>query len=233
MSKSLKYKHGGPVPEGEDAADGASDDDRGGASGVVDRELAVPGLVAGFGAFVLTYVVTLATTFSVRAGAATGDEELPHVAVEAAWSVLLSFGAALEQGGEEINALDFTYAWTINVATNPVLLLLTFGLAVLAGYAAADYAGADSVPRTIASALFVVPAYLLCAVLVSVTATWTPEDPDGGGPQPAGEAPEAAESVSVALADAALYAGLVWPAAFAVVGALLVLGRRRWLAARE
>lgn len=188
------------------------------------------GLILGFGAFLTSYVLTYAVTASMYATYGLGARELvvrrsplgiegdpPGTATTAAWSLLTNFGVGLEratEGGESevvglVEVLD--YFGRVYVTTS-VIVLVTLGILVGAGYLIANYADADAdEPLTAAaSSLLLVPAYLVCSGLVSVLAVWNPEGAE-------------AVVVSPITSDALLYPGLLYPAFFGLLGGVLAV----------
>ncbi|WP_254861794.1 hypothetical protein [Halovivax gelatinilyticus] len=232
MANGVKYKHGGPGVDGDQDGDG--DRSARQVERYVDRETATVGLIAGSCAVAATFLVTLAAAISIRAGMAAEfeDGQTPPVTVEAAWTVLVNLGTSLETGGEKINAVDLIYSWGfLNLGASPVFILLSFGAIALAGYLTAAHVGTAAPRRAVGAALFVVPAYLAYAVGIGVAVTWSPDEGvDDAYPRPG---PDVGETVSVVLTDAVVYAGIVWPAVFATLGAICAIGFHRVSAGRS
>ncbi|WP_254861792.1 hypothetical protein [Halovivax gelatinilyticus] len=214
MAETPTYRHGGPV--NDDESDPPDDSDNGGAS-IVTRLPLVGAILTGAGAFALTTLTTLAMAHSFRQGGGPGfqNESLPHVAIEAVWTVLVALGTELQLDDESIATGDFVVVYAISAsARSPAFHLFAFGVIVVAGYATASYADTRSIPESIVASLLLVPGYFVLVVAAATLATWSP--------------PETQEVISPSVSDAALYAGLVWPAAFAATGGLLAVARSRW-----
>lgn len=244
MSPTPKYRHGGPVPEdastGDDpTSDEATDDEatiadqlKAGGS-LRERVPIVGGLVAGVGAFLTTFVVLAATTFSVRntRGTWAETESSPHVVTEASWMHLMNLGAELQLGGEPIETSGLPLYRVIGVTTSPLYTILMFGIIVVAGYAIADCIRTDSPVERLAGTLLIVPGYLTMVVGLAAISTWElPAESDTSS----GRSMEAAgQEVSFEIADAALHAGVLVPTVFALLGGALAIGHRRWTANRD
>ncbi len=217
MEETPRYRHGGPVPDDDESGDDTESTDSLG-----ERLPVVAGLAVGTGAIAITYLTTLVAVLSVRRGLGDRleDEELPHLAIEAAWTVLINLGTELQADGEAVQAFDLTMTWNVlTFASSPVFLLGTFGVIVVAGYVVADYGRPETVPEAVVAALLVVPVYFVFAVTVATIATWSPTGEE--------------TIVGPSFSDAALYAGILVPALFAAIGGLLAIGRRTWVERRE
>lgn len=226
MSNQPRYRHGGPVPDDEPADDPGADGAEPVGS-IRDRVPVVGGLVAGAGAFLVTYVLAVLVTFSGRKGLNPWEDvgSPPHVLTEASWAVLMNLGAGLQQGGEP---LEYTFGRVgmFRFAYQPLFSLLVFAAIVVAGYVVADCARTDSRTERIAASVLVVPAYLAFATVLAVLATWEPT------PAESQRVPEGRE-IAVGLVDAIVYAGVIVPAVLALLGGTLAVGHRVWAGNRD
>lgn len=224
MSNQPKYRHGGPVPDDEADDSGADAGDSAGSIG--DRVPIVGGLVAGAGAFLVTYVLAALTTFAARNGiVAWGQvESPPHVLTEASWAVLMNLGAGLQQGGEPLEFSFLRYGM-FRFASSPIFSVLVFAVIVGAGYVVADCARTESRHERIAASLLVVPGYLVFTTVLAMLAKWEP-------PADTQQVPEGG-AISVPAVDAIVYAGIIVPAMLALLGGLLAVGHRVWAANRD
>ena len=220
MDDSPKYRHGGPVPDETLSTDDSATEDGTTTESIFEDLPILGGFVAGSAAYAITLLFVVAAAFGARRSAVDGQaEEYPHFLLEAVWSVYLTFGVEIRHGEEPIPATELMINWSwISLAASPVFVIGIFGTILVAGYAAAQYADTDSALRaTIASMLVIVP-YLVMAPVFATLATWT--TPDGG-------------SVTLSTTGAVVYGGLLWPAAFAIAGGLLAVGRDRWVTKRD
>jgi len=163
--------------------------------------------------------------------------------VAAGWSYLGAFGVGFEAGGEAatLSAAPNNVAALSNspfALATTVLFAVTVGTLVAAGYAIASHTGADSPADAAKAGLTVVPPYVVFAGIAAVLMSHTYSDPQlvssvvnsvGGLEAEAfisqGEVTSDLQ-FGPSLTDAVLLAGVVFPAAFAVVGALLTQGQR-------
>ncbi|ELZ11535.1 hypothetical protein C479_06716 [Halovivax asiaticus JCM 14624] len=220
MSNQPKYRHGGPVEDDESTADESRT-----LPSVHERIPVVGGLLTGAAAALTTYVLALLATFAGRQGSnAWGTTESPpHVMTEAGWTTLMNLGAGLNIDGESPSR-GVRYG-LFHFATSPAYTLLCFLLIVGAGYGIASCVETNSVRERLGASLLVVPAYVLSAALLATFATW----------EPTTDARSASEiqMVSVDVADAVLYPGVVFPAVLALLGASLAIGYRAFVANRD
>lgn len=158
------------------------------------------GFVFGVGAFLFSYVLTLVATASVHAGLETG--EAPGVLTDAAGSLLVNLGVGLEQGGQTVSGAEVPGA---TVGFDPVMALVTVGVVAAAGYLLVKYTGADDLRSAVTTSALIATGYVVLAPLVALFATWSPET---GAP------------ISPSTVDALLYAGILVPAVFGIVGGL-------------
>lgn len=187
----------------------------------------VGGLILGVGAFLFSYVLTyvmVAASYAIY-GVDEGNpgylqrffgssEELPGTGIAAAWSMLSNFGVGLERttgNGEHEIVGPAEFFSPFMHSLSPATVLLTVGIIVGAGYLIASYADAEIDEPLVAAAtsLLLVPAYLTCAALLALLAVWSPEEADA--------------TVSAAVTDAILHAGLVYPAFFGLLGGALAV----------
>lgn len=205
----------------------------------------------GAGSVLITYLTHLYLTVAASAqstpliyndGSATVTTELVPSWIGAGWSYLATFGVGFEAGGE---------AATLSTAPNNVaavtnspfalasttLFAVTVGTLIAAGYGIATYTDAENPVEAAKAGLTVVPAYLVFAVLAAVLMSHNYSDA-ALVEQIVGSVSglEAEQFVSggeitgdvdfgPSLTDSVLFAGIVFPAVFAVLGAVLSQGR--------
>ncbi|AGB15054.1 hypothetical protein Halru_0411 [Halovivax ruber XH-70] len=221
MSNQPKYRHGGPVEDDEPTTDESRT-----LPSVHGRIPIVGGLLTGVAAALATYVLALLATFAGRQGLTVWSsvESPPHVLTEASWTVLMNLGAGLDIASESSGAWGLQYGM-FRFAISPIFTILCFLLAIGAGYVIASCVETNSVRERLASSLLVVPAYVLSATLLATFATWEPTTEA----RPVSEI----QTVSVDVVDAVLYAGVVFPAVLALLGASLAIGHRAFVANRD
>lgn len=235
MSNKPKYRHGSPVPDQDSTdAEAATTDRTEMADSLRDRVPVVGGLVTGVGAFLTTFLVVGATTFSSRNSTeAWSDlESPPSVLTEAVWTLLMNLGAELQLGDEPISTSSMSMYRLMTLTASPLYTILVFGIIVGAGFAVAECVRTDSPVERFAGSLLVVPGYLVLSVALASVSTWE-VPPSGDVVQTPSRAAQAGQEMSVAVTDAAIYAGLLVPAAFALLGGGLAVGHRRWTEHRD
>ncbi len=205
------------------------------------------GAVFGAIAVVATYLSHLYLTIVASAqatpttytdGDTTVVTDLVSSWVAAGWSYLATFGVGFEASGEAATlgqAPNNVAALTNSpffLATT-VLFAVTVGTVVAAGYGIARYTDADDPIEAVKAGLTVVPPYLVFAALAAFLMTNSYSDPQlvgsivqNVGPLEAGQFFNDEGNVvsnltfGPSMTDAILFAGVIFPAAFAVAGAL-------------
>jgi len=207
--------------------------------------------VFGAGGVVITYLTHLYLTVAAAAqstplayadGETTVVTDLVPSWVGAGWSYLATFGVGFEASGEvaTLSAAPNNVAALTNspfALASTTLFVVTVGTLVAAGYGIARYADADDPVEAAKAGLTVVPPYVVFALLAAFLMSHTYSDQalveqiinsvgtleaeqfvtDG---QISGEI-----DFGPALTDAVLFAGIVFPAVFAVLGAVLSQGQ--------
>lgn len=235
MSSTPKYRHGSPVPE-QDSTDGegAASERTEVADSLRDRAPVVGGLITGVCAFLTTFLIVGATTFSSRNSieAWSSFESPPSVVTETIWTLLMNLGAELQLGDEPLSASSMSMYRLLTLSASPLYTILVFGIIVGAGFAVAECVRTDSPVERLAGSLLVVPGYLVLSVALASMSTW--EVPTAGDEvQTPGRATQAGQEVSVAVSDAAVYAGIVVPTVFALLGGAIAVAHRYWVAHRD
>lgn len=167
------------------------------------------GAVFGAGSFLVTYVVTLMVVYgSLSTGGATADEMA--ASYEAAGLTLLSsLGAEIQAGGEATSLLAATGATSELLALVFAVPLITIGAAAVltaGAYGLVGYTDATGLEESLKTALLLVPGWLVLTLLTSFVASWETET---------------GTEFAVATGEAFLFAGILFPAIFAIVGGLL------------
>ncbi|MFC3957523.1 hypothetical protein [Halovivax cerinus] len=228
MSPQPKFRHGGPVPDDDsDDADGESADTLATLPSVHGRIPIVGGLLAGVGAYGVTYLLAVLLVFVGENGIGYGrdSQESAHAMVKGAWVVLMNLGAVLRVDGEPASTIGGVSRLSfLEFSVSAVSSLIVFGILVVAAYAVADCVETDSVVERIGASLLVVPPYVVFSIGLATLARW--EAPGTGDPS------DATRELSIAVVDAALYAGLLVPSVLALLGGTLAVCRRLWLANR-
>lgn len=221
MSKQPEYRHGGPVEDDE-----PTDDESRTLPSVHERIPIVGGLLTGVAAVCITYVLALLVTFAGRQGPNIWDNlnSSPHVLTEAGWAVLVNLGAELDAASESTQSLGQLYG-TVRFTTSPIYPILCFLIVVGAGFVIASCVETKSVRERLGASLLVVPTYALSMALLATFATWEPTNEE--------QTIDELQTVSVDVGDAVLYAGVVFPAVLALLGASLAIGHRVFVANRD
>lgn len=225
MSPSPKYRHGGPVSE--DDHDGSSDNPSA-TEALRDRLPVRGGLLVGVGAVVTSvlFAAIMAWTSRRTANPWTDFDSPPGLLTETAWLVLSNIGAEVEMGNDPGMISSYAGYQLLNLSATPLYTLGLLGAIVAAGYVVAECIETESRSERAVGALLVVPAYAVFAPALSVFATWSPSVEEGQMGPDVGE-------VSVSTVDAAIYAGILVPAALALLGGCLSVAHRAWLEHRQ
>ncbi|MCU4926951.1 hypothetical protein OB905_13330 [Halobacteria archaeon AArc-dxtr1] len=216
----------------------------------VEQQRSLPvkqGAAFGAVAAVATYLAHLLLTIVATAQASpTPDSDGNPVSLVASWeaagwSYLSTFGVGFGADGETATVGDAPNhaaafaAPPISLGTL-VLFTVSVGAIVAAGYAIAKYSDPDDSVEAVKAGLTTVPAYLVFAIVIAVVMTHTYEDVLAAGLVDSVAGLDAADyeegdtvSFGASTTSAALYAGLLFPAVFAVAGALLT----EWRDARD
>lgn len=210
------------------------------------------GAVFGVIAVVATYLTHLFLTMIASARMmpevnTTGDSpvmtDLVGSWIAAGWSYLGMFGVGFEANGESIvlgnipnNAAALTN--TPFLFSGVILFAVTVGTVMAAGYGIARYTDADGPVEAAKAGITVVPPYLVFAALAAFVMTTTFSDyatvtstleavPVLESDQFIDAQEQTVTSdieVGPSTSDAILFAGIVFPAVFAIVGALITQG---------
>lgn len=200
-----------------------------------DDKLQLPeGSIAGGGAFVLAYLFyrQIVTFFMTVSGPM---EEGPAAWVVSGWYFFASHGVGLEASGETVGlsalpvsslSSSFSFGgWFLQV----LILFLPVGLLVGAGYLVASWTDPDDLTELVAASVSVALPYLVLSLVAAVlmSHSFTDEQMISSVVQSSqplmeqfDEAPGSLE-VGVSLTDAVIYAGILYPVVFGLVGGAL------------
>lgn len=233
--------------EYEDESDGQQQVPRETGSELPLKEGAVFGIIGVLVTYLSHLYLTVAaaaqtTPVTYSDGDTTVVTDLVSSWVAAGWSYLAAFGVGFEASGEVATLGDAPN----NVAAlsnspfflaSTVLFTVTVGSLMAAGYGIARYTDADDPVEAVKAGLTVVPPYLVFAALAAVLMTHSYADQalvgqviDNVGTLEAGQFINDEGSIvsnvefGASTTDAILFAGIIFPAAFAVVGSLITQG---------
>ncbi|PSQ26267.1 hypothetical protein BRD03_10630 [Halobacteriales archaeon QS_9_68_17] len=203
-------------------------------TGFADKLQLPEGGVAGGGAFVLAYLFyRQIVTFSMTVSGPM--EEGPAAWVVSGWYFFASHGVGLEASGETvglsalpINSLSSSFSfggWFLQV----LILFLPVGLLVGAGYLVASWTDPDDLTELVAASVSVALPYLVLSLVAAVlmSHSFTDERMIASvvqSSQPLMEQldePPGSLEVGVNLIDAVIYAGILYPVVFGLVGGAL------------
>lgn len=195
-------------------------------SSVVDELPVKEGAVYGAGAFALTYALfyyltqALMTFYGAEDGASTW--------VAAGWSFLATLNVGFTANGEEV---AFSAVPAGIGSTELLILGLVPPLVLIAtGYAFVRRVDPDDLAETAKTSLLLVPPFLALAVVSAflMTHSYSTEAQVGVLIQSVealgGENPPSSVDVGPALGDAVIWAGIVYPALFGLIGGAIA----RW-----
>lgn len=211
------------------------------------------GAVFGVIGVVITYLTHLFLTMSASTqitpvinnnGDAPVATELVASWVAAGWSYLGAFGVGFEASGEAAtlsqapnNAAAISSSLSTGFLFVPmVLFAVTVGAIMAAGYGIARYTDADDPMESVKAGLTVVPPYLVFAAIAAFVMTHSYSDlatvtqiisdiPTLQGDQFVdGDTVTSNVEFGASTSDAIIYAGVLFPAIFAVIGALITQG---------
>lgn len=204
-----------------DGAAGDRDAEESQRAEVSDLDVDLPfaeGAVFGAGAFLVNYLVAYATTASAMAAKGAAPIDAPGTWKVAAWSLLSTLGVGLERAGErttpaEVAVLVETRLEGGMAVVEPSAVAYLLPLVVLgaAGYGIATYCGADDVEEAVTAAVAIVPAVLACSVTFAVLSAHSFDV--------AGDVTTA----RLITGEAILYAGILYPATFGILGGRLAV----------
>ena len=161
------------------------------------------GAVFGVGAFLLSYLTSLAVVIGTFALGGVDADDMAASWEFAAWGLLSGLGATFEVDGEVASLVSAGGGFG-NVAI--VFILVPLVVLLAAGYSMAKYTDATDAGEAAKAGALVVPGWLVLAVIFSVVAEYETD---------------AEVTMGVATGDAVLYAGVLIPALFAIAGGLL------------
>lgn len=181
--------------------------------GGTDLPLRVGGLF-GVGAFLLSYVGTLMVVYGALSAGGGAAEETAAGWQISGMALLSSLGAELQAGGDATSLIGASGLGADHVILLIAVPVITVGAAAVVtatGYGLVGYTetDGDTLEDALKTALLVVPGWLVLTLVTAVLAGWE----DGGG-----------TSYGVATGEAFLFAGLLFPALFALLGGALA----RW-----
>lgn len=209
------------------------------------------GAVFGIIGVLITYLTHLYLTVAASAQAtpityADGDTtvvtDLVSSWVAAGWSYLAAFGVGFEASGEVATLSDApnnvaALSNTPFALATTVLFTVTVGSLMVAGYGVARYTDADSPVDAVKAGLTIVPPYLVFAAIAAFLMTHSYGDEvlvgqliDSVGTLESGQfLNDEGDVISnvdfgASTTDAILFAGIIFPAAFAIVGSLITQG---------
>lgn len=219
-----------------------------------ERDLPIKeGAVFGIIGVLITYLTHLFLTMGASTqitpiinnnGDAPVATELVASWVAAGWSYLGTFGVGFEASGEAAtlsqapnNAAAISSSLSTGFLFVPmVLFAVTVGAIMAAGYGIARYTDADDPVDAVKAGLTVVPPYLVFAAIAALLMTHSYSDLAtvtqiiGDVPTLQGDQFVDGDTVTsniefgAATSDAIIFAGILFPATFAVIGALITQG---------
>ncbi|QLG49873.1 hypothetical protein [Natrinema halophilum] len=211
------------------------------------------GAVFGIVGVVITYLTHLyltvaqagqTTPVSYTDDGSTVVTDLVSSWVAAGWSFLGTFGVSFEAGGERaaLGSAPNNVAALANgsapfVLADTILFIVTVGTLVGLGYGVARYTDAEGPVEAVKAGLTIVPPYIVFAALAAFVMTHEYSDPQLISSVVNSVAPltgdtffnNSGEVVSnltfkPSLNEAILFAGIIFPALFAVLGAIIAQG---------
>lgn len=191
----LEYEEGTEQPADARAAEPVPADD--------DDLPLYEGAIFGAGAFVVGYLTMLMLVLSRLS--ATGTElesQDPGSWKVAIWMFLGHQGVGLEADGEVVPIAEVG-----QLGANSILYFVPLVALVAAGYGIVKYVDGDSLEDNLKAAALIAPGYLVLSLVFALLAGH--------------EYTDAEISVSLVTADAILYAGVLYPVVFGMIGALL------------
>lgn len=170
------------------------------------------GGIFGAGAFLLSYLGTLMVVYgALSAGGVVADN------TASAWQIsgmalLSSLGVTVRAGEDPtslLTASGLSANHVILLIAVPVITVGTAAALTAAGYGLVRYTDTDTLAGSVKTSLLLVPGWLVLTLVMAVLSSWESS---------------AGTSYSVATGEAFLFAGLLFPALFGLVGGLLA----RW-----
>lgn len=226
-SQVQQYEEGGPATRQPVQQQGGSD--------LPVKEGAAFGVIAVVATYLAHLFLTVVATAQTTPLTDSNGDPIELVASwqAAGWSYLSAFGVGFEADGE-ITTLGDAPNHAAAFSSSPfflsgaLLFLVSVGAVVAAGYAVAKHTDADDAVEAAKAGVTIVPAYLVFAIIFAFVMTHTYEDVLAAGFAQNVPGLDAADygpngddvPFGPSTADAAIYAGILFPLVFGVLGAV-------------